>query len=319
MNFLHSRMPSSRPVQPADLNQLVGLLDSIFRHDPGTSDQTVLTDFPLFFNECNLPNCRLIEENGCLVSHAGIWPRTLVIDGTNFKTAMVVLVATSPSHRLLGLAASLMRDLQQQIIDQHYDLGILWTAVPDFYRRLGWQAIETGGWILEDLSAADSIFLNHAAACDQRSITRFRRRDHLDDIVSLHDAEPVRFARSHTEYEKLLSLPKIHVSVLERNHHVDAYVAIGAARNKLGVIEYAGSADDILALIGHYTSQDKLPSEAPLVIYPHRDDLAKRLKPAGLQPLTSSKGHGIEMIYMTDPSRLATLTQSLFAWGLDYA
>jgi len=312
-------MPTSRPVQSADLNQLVGLLDSIFRHDHGTSDQTVLTDFPLFFNERNLPNCRLIEENGCIVSHAGIWPRTLVIDGTNFKTAMVVLVATNPSHRLQGLAASLMRDLQQQMIDQHYDLGILWTATPDFYRRLGWQAVETGGWMLEDLSAADSIFSHHAAACDQGTITCFRRQDHLDDIVGLHDAETVRFSRSRTEYEKLLSLPKIHVSVLERNHQVEAYVAIGAARNKLGVIEYAGSADDILALIGHYAHQDKLPSEAPLIIYPQRDDLAKHLKPVGLQPLNSSKGHGIEMIYMMDPSHLATLARSLFVWGLDYA
>ncbi len=311
-------MLSSRPVKQSDLNEVVDLLDRIFRHDHKVRDQTVLTDFPLFFAEGNLPNCRVIEQDGHIVSHAGIWPRTLVVDGATFKTGVIVLVATRADCRRRGFAAALMRDLQQQMRDEHYDLGILWTAVPNFYHRLGWELVEPSGWLLADACDAPALFEEPAAALDGTAL-RFQPNVHLDGVARLHDAEPVWFVRSRAEYAELLSLPKVNAWVLERAGKVAAYAVVGAAFNKAGVIEYAGSPGDILALLGYAGRKGDLPPSTPLVIFPHRDDLRKLLEPVNLQPLPSSKGQGVEMVYVVDPDRMASINRTFFVWGLDYA
>ena len=44
-----------------------------------------------------------------------------------------------------------MRELQTRIDEGDYDLGVLWTAVPDFYRPLGWEAVRPSGALLDDL------------------------------------------------------------------------------------------------------------------------------------------------------------------------
>ena len=68
-------MNSPRPATHSDLPQIIDLLDKIFRREKGVEDQSVLTDFPLVFDDDNLANCRVIERDGRIVSHAAVWPQ----------------------------------------------------------------------------------------------------------------------------------------------------------------------------------------------------------------------------------------------------
>ena len=82
-----------------------------------------------------------------------------------------------------------------------------------------------------------------------------------------------------------------------------------------------------MTLLGHLAAEDAARGAGefdarPLVIYPPRADLAKRLESSGvvLEPLPSSKGAGTEMIYSIQRDRLTpAVRRRLFAWGLDCA
>ena len=300
------------------LIQLSDLLDDVFRNSRGVNDQHIFTDFPLVFAPFNHHNCRVIIEDGKVVSHAALWERELVLEDIRLKVGEIVVVATHPDYRLRGYASSLMRDLQATMQDENYDMGVLWTGVPDFYRKLGWETISPRGWIVEmagsQLPTADS--RSKFETCPYNG-TR-----HLDGIIVLHERERLRFARSRDDFATLLTLPKVNVWVATRNEEVLAYLVCGDAVNKRGIIEYGGDLDGILTLIAHVLKKQPSAANTCILVYHVHPDLIAKFKACGMRmrPLKSSKGDGYEMIYVVNPSRITPrVCEQLFVWGLDYA
>lgn len=315
-------MEQLRCITSDDMEDLAELLDGIFRLEARVYDQNVLADFPLVFVPENYLNCRVIELGGRLVSHAAIFPCKVVLRDRHLRMAVVVLVATHPKHRGKGHAARLMLDLQQMMDDEGYDLGILWTSVPDFYRKLGWEVFKPRGWFTDDLRAQRPLLDRLVSNCEPlENIEHFQHKRHLTGVIGLHEVEPIRTHRSLNEYAALLSLPKTLVLVSKRDNQVTAYAVIAQAVNKQGVTEYGGPADDVLLLIAHALHTQSLDRELPLLVHHPRVDLARRLQEAGLllHPLECSKGNGCEMLYIVHPDDLPwqSLTE-LFVWGLDY-
>ena len=134
-------MSTVLPITNEDLDPLGRLLDDIFRRRHGVTDQHILTDFPVVFAPENRRNSRIIVEDGKVVSHAALLPCELVVGDQRLRAGGIAVVATHPDYRLRGFAASLMRDLQRTIHEEGFDLGFLWTSVPDFYRSLGWEIV----------------------------------------------------------------------------------------------------------------------------------------------------------------------------------
>ena len=307
----------------ADEMQAVGeLLNGIFRRDNNARDQDVLSDFPLVFAPENHRNCRVIEFDGRVVSHAALFPCEFVLPGRQLKMAVIILVATCAEHRKQGYAARLMQDLQRTMHKEAYDLGILWTGFPDFYRKLGWEVVTPRGWFSDDLRSRLPLLDRLTSDSEHpANIERFDESRHLVGVIKLHDAEPIRTHRSGREYAALLALPKIRVWVSQRDNQVSAYVVIGQAMNKHGVIEYGGPTDDVLVLIGHGLHTQSLDRQLPLYIYHPHSDLAHRFEEAGepLHALECSKGRGCEMLYIVQPNDLSPESlEELFVWGLDY-
>ena len=118
-------MSIPRSARDADLTQLSSLLDDVFRRSRGMHDQDMFTDFPLVFAPANLHNCRVIIEDGVVVSHAALWERELAVEGTVLKVGEIVAVTTHPDYRLRGCATSLMRDLQTTMHDEGY---MIWAS-----------------------------------------------------------------------------------------------------------------------------------------------------------------------------------------------
>jgi len=305
-------MNSLRPATAHDLPQVIELLDGIFRREKGVEDQSVLTDFPLVFDDRNLANCRVIERAGRIVSHAAVWPRTFQIDGESVRVGIIVLVATDARHRRQGLAAELMRDLQAAMPGLGCQLGLLWTGVPGFYESLGWVSVQTSGWIARGTTVPRD-------GSARLQVVEFDPTRHLDALHHLHRAQAIHSQRTPTESAVLFTLPKCPVLVGEADGHPVAYLVEGRATNKRGLVEYAGDSHDVWELIGHVTTAR---GSQQLLIFPTHPELAELARESGwsIGPLTSSKGFGDEMVLVLDETVAGTaVLEHLFCWGLDQA
>ena len=79
----------------------------------------------------------VLEDEGEIVAHGSVVPRTLRVGGVDTPTGYVEAVATLPNLRRRGYGSAVMRELTTYI-DATYPLGALSTGVPSFYERLGW-------------------------------------------------------------------------------------------------------------------------------------------------------------------------------------
>ena len=303
-------MPQTRPATNDDLPQIIDLLDSIFRREKGVHDQSVLTDFPLLFSDDNLANCRVAERDGRIVSHAAVWPRRFRCSGKTIGVGIIVLVATEEESRRLGLAAALMRDLQTEMPQLGCQLGLLWTGVPDFYRSLGWQTVNTSGWIASG---------HRAAGTRELSVVDFHPERHLESLHQLHRSQPTHSQRTLLESSRLLTLPKCRVLVGELDGVAVSYLVEGRATNKRGLIEYAGDPSSIWQLVRSVTAEN---APQRLLIYPTHPELAEmaRVSDWTVAPLKSSKGFGDEMVLVLDEEVAdPAILENLFCWGLEQA
>ena len=310
-------MPEPRTTRHGDITALGELLDDVFRRSRGVTDQSQLTDFPLVFRPTNYANSRVIVEDGRIVSHAVLWPRQLFVAGRRLNAAVIVSVATHLDYRRRGYAAMLMRDLQNTLHDDDYDLAILWTSVPDFYCKLGWEVVSPRGMIAT--VDAESFPRPDDESCE---IVAFEPARHLDDVMAIHDRETVRLDRSRDDALKLLTLPKIQVWVATRDSRVVAYLVNAGACNKRGLIEYGGHLAQVTALVRHVLESQPATTALDWMLFPSRPDLAQWVESVGLtsRPLESSKGSGYEMILPVRPASLPRdVRDQLFVWGLDWA
>ena len=314
-------MDSFHSVRAEHVTAVYQLLDDIFRKQQGAQDQQVRTDFPLFFAADNLRNRRIIRCGEQTICHAGIWPRVIEIGETRLKTGVIVLVATLPAQRRRGLAARCMQSLQEQLRSERYDLGILWTGVPGFYKPLGWTIARPPGAYLHRIEDATRCLTQHMERVAPFRIEAFATANHLQGIMALQRQQSVRMLRSVSDFRHLLNLPKIEVWVVQRKT-VDAYIVVGRAVNKVGILEYGGATFDILAGIGELLQSGGLDGGTPMPIFGGDPELGDHLRSHGipLAQLESSKGPGTEMRLILNPQRLtSTLQERLFVWGLDCA
>lgn len=309
-------MPTIRTTREEDLPFLADLLDGIFRRSRGIMDQSMLTDFPLVFAPANWRNGRVVYQDDRLVAHAALWRREAVIHGERLVIGVLVSVATHPDYRQRGYAAEAVMSLQAQMVEEEYDLGLLWTGVPDFYRKLNWEPVERLGTTI----ALQPARLAQEWPADV-AIARFDPQ-HATAVYEMHERESIRFLRSPQESRTLLDLPKIDTWIATRAGHVVGYLVHATGCNKRGLIEYGGELDAIVALACHVTRRQPASTELSLLAYHVRPDLIDWARELGLPlaPLHSSKGFGHEMILSVRRDRISTdhCTQ-LFAWGLDHA
>jgi len=311
-------MLSTRPIDESDFGALGQLLDDVFRRPRGVIDQHMLDDFPLVFVKSNRPNCRVIEDSGRIVSHAALWPRTLDAAGGRLKVGVIAAVATHPEFRHRGLAAFILRDLQATMREQKYDLGVLWTGVPDFYRKLGWEIVVPRGRMVQ-------LAANAGASSSPETdfeIQSFDERRYLDQVVALYNLEPFRFHRSREEFTVLATLNKVETWVAIERSQVVAYLVNANGYNKRGIIEYGGKVAGIVALVQHVLKDQPPGTVRPLLLYHPREDLQEWVTSRGLpsRPLECSKGKGCEMILVLCPERVTQrVRDDLFVWGLDQA
>jgi aminoglycoside 2'-N-acetyltransferase I len=82
----------------------------------------------------------LAVEDGEVVAHGAVVPRTLLAGQRALRTGYVEAVATRDDRRGRGLATLVMREVGR-VVQRGYELGALGdgSGIPGFYQRLGWE------------------------------------------------------------------------------------------------------------------------------------------------------------------------------------
>ena len=80
----------------------------------------------------------IVTEDGRVLSHASVVPRTLRVGSRALSTGYVEAVATRPDYRRRGHASRVLAEVGR-VIGEQYRLGALSTGVPAIYERLGWE------------------------------------------------------------------------------------------------------------------------------------------------------------------------------------
>lgn len=78
-------------------------------------------------------------QGGSIVGMAATSPISLDVDGEAWLGMMVGLVCVAEDARGNGIGSRLLRDLASELGRTAAAFLVLWTGVPGFYRRLGWQ------------------------------------------------------------------------------------------------------------------------------------------------------------------------------------
>lgn len=132
-----------RPCMPAELPALVGLLDEEFIFSKGRS-LSLAQRLPTALYAGNCPNILVACHGGEITAAIVIKRFDWIAPERSWRGAMIGMVYTRPVERGKGLASQLLRAAEQRLRADGTAFAVLWTAQPDFYRRLGWTSADCG-------------------------------------------------------------------------------------------------------------------------------------------------------------------------------
>jgi predicted N-acetyltransferase YhbS len=147
-----------RSCTPAELPALIALLDQEFIYSKGRS-VSLAQRFPTALNAANCPNILLACRGEDIVAAIVIKRFDWIAPERSRRGAMIGMVCTRAAERGQGLASQLLRTAQAQLRADGTAFAVLFTAQPEFYRRLGWTTADCG--IFGTYASAGSI----AAGC----------------------------------------------------------------------------------------------------------------------------------------------------------
>lgn len=129
-----------------------------------------------------LSQTRVVVVNDRVVSTLRVWERRIRIGASLAMMGGIGGVCTDPKYRGVGYASALMRDTIDYLKSRGYDLGVLFTIIPEaFYHRLGWTSLPLHGF---------SVDCNSDAVSEMHSdlqVRDFNPDTDLDAVASIHD------------------------------------------------------------------------------------------------------------------------------------
>ena len=292
-------MAASRPAvdgpracTPADLEDALALINSVFRE--GT-DQDVRTDYPLVYHPSAVHLRRIVRVDGELVAHVPVAPRGVISGDDSFTAAMISATVTHADHRHRGYGTACLASCIRTMEEEGWPVSVLWTMERTFpfYQQAGYEAVASQGWVYslgpEDLGALQG---------GRFGVVKYDASDpgHLDAIMGMHETEPLRIARSRSDYEALFSLPKVSTFLATDGGGFAGYLMYGESTNKPGLIEAGGPVEAVEALAAHAAQQTGRDIQAitPLTPTP-LGALCEARVPGTRQPVEKAAGVGNQM------------------------
>lgn len=229
------------------LKDLVGL---VFR-------KSLWEEYPQLFHEENLENCRVIIEDGKVVSHIGMTEQRASIFGCQVGVSCIGAVSTHPEYRNRGFATKAFYDACAKAYADGIDFMIV-SGDRSLYRRAGCRRVG------EDYSLEVDSELASRFESSGYSL-KFGTKDDIPTISQLYRSEPIRFIRTRETYQRAFDCSFVmnrssDFIIVQKNGSVRAYLIVQQPRNDeekvVQVAEYAGERSSILSslnlVINHY-------------------------------------------------------------------
>lgn len=125
---------------------------------------------------------RVVVVNDKVVSTLRVWERRIRVGESLVTMGGIGGVCTHPHYRGVGYASALMRDTIEYLKTAGYDIGALFTIIPEeFYRQLGWVSLPLRSSIVVCNSSIE------AETPPGWQITDFTPETDLDAVAKLYD------------------------------------------------------------------------------------------------------------------------------------
>lgn len=288
-------MDGPRACTVSDVESSLELINKVFRE--GT-DQDAQTDYPLVYDSSMLEFRRIIKIDNKVVSHVPVAPRLVLRNGDQLMSGLISATVTHSDYRKQGLGTLCLEDCIQIMNQRNWPTSILWTmeATFPFYQNSGWEAVGSQGFVYK-LTEQDSTLFNKTSHFKIIEYDK-QNNDHMNAIMQIHDAEPIRISRSITDYQTLFNLPKSKTIIAVDDGELVAYLTFGWSTNKPGIIESGGLTEGIETLIKHFL-ENEIPDENTQALVPlHKTTMGELLnskKPKGRLPIEEADGMGYQM------------------------
>ncbi len=167
-----------RAVRESELEQVVDLCCLAFNPDGHERYwQYVRGD-----SSYRLPQTRVVVVNDMVISTLRVWERRMQVGASLVTMGGIGGVCTHPKYRGVGYASALMRDTIDYLGMTGYDIGALFTIIPEvFYRRLGWTSLPLHGFNVVCSSAM------HTVDSSEWQLTDFNLETDLNAVAALYD------------------------------------------------------------------------------------------------------------------------------------
>ena len=211
---------------------------------------TIGYGWPHVYNHGNLDNIRLIAHEGEIVSSVGIYTTEVRTPRGTISVGGINCFVTHPDHRRSGLGGMVLTDAHAKMRADGHHMGLLSTLIPDYYRKYGWEP--AGRQRTFRLDRGNIAHLPDPVGLDLTD----EWRPAVEQLLALHDREPMRATRTRQMFELLVERKFERVFVARRDSRLVAY----AAMRQMDIREYGGQPDDVAALLRAVFAETDDPS-----------------------------------------------------------
>ncbi len=256
-----------------EFGEILDFLNFVFRSNVGRKP-SIGGDYPHLYNERNVHNFRHIRVNGRVISNVSIYPARVQWGDAVLKIGGIGGVATDPDYRKHGYAGTILAHcLEYMDRELDCDLSILWTGIPDYYRRWGWEHAGQNWTFFIDRTTIT--YLPVAPTGEVLTDTLDPRV--IQAVESLHAARRAGVVRDRELTEVLLNIrTRVRCAVLMDGETPVAYIVYSPGE-QIDVKDFGGDGSAVLGLLRvvfaqcgarmaqiHTPAQDQ--SVAPLLI-----------------------------------------------------
>jgi hypothetical protein len=205
---------------------------------------SIAEEYPTALNTSNLANIRIITENDHILSHAVLKPMIIKSPYINFKVGAIGSVVTEESSRNQGFSKKIIQNCLDSAKSQDCDIAVLWTDIPDFYRKLGFE-----------LAGSEISFTIHQEFTPPEHPYELRFLDSIkvspDALLKLFNTHTVGSVRTSEEIRKFLKIPNTRLyTAWDPQNQLVAYAVEGKGADLSGYIhEWGGSTKGLLNLL----------------------------------------------------------------------
>lgn len=199
-------------------------------------------DYPIVLKQDSTEHslCVINPDKPEMIGHLNYWPRTLV-DQTDQNTTQIALignVCTARSWQGTGVQQALFKSLENLFENQNIASGVLWTSIPDFFKRFGFepagaeQHYSLSANAFCHLNPENQVFTIQPNSIDAEALHR--------SFLELRPKTPLALKRTAIENQTLLNIPDTYLFATESQSKIDAFAILGRGSDFIAVIHEWG-------------------------------------------------------------------------------